>query len=219
MAEVIIFGTGDYAMQAHYYLSTDSPHTVAGFSVSSEYRRQDQFLSLPLVSFEEVEKAFPPATYQFFLPMSGRRMNRDRESFYREAKTKGYRLISYISSKAIICDNEIGENCFILEGANIQPFAKIGDNNVIWCGTHIGHHSAMGDHVFVSAGVVISGRCTIGSNSYLSANAVIDDHVRLAQGTLAGIGSVIGKDTEPWGIYTGHPARRRKISSKDYDFL
>ena len=219
MADVVIFGIGDYAAQAHYYLTTDSPHRVVAFSVTSEWRRESRFLDLPLVPFEEVENDFPPDAVSFFLPMSGRRMNRDRERFFKEAKRKGYSLISYVSSRAILCGNKIGENCFIFEGANLQPFAEIGDNSVIWCQTHVGHHSIVGEHVFVSAGVTISGRCRIGPYCYISANALIDANVTLAEGTLAALASVITRDTRPWSIYTGQPARLRKVSSADFNFL
>ena len=219
MADVVIFGVGDYALQAHYYLTTDSSHRVVGFSVTSDWCNQSRFLDLPLVAFEDVEATFPPEAVSFFLPMSGRRMNRDRERFYTEAKGKGYQLISYVSSRAILCDNEIGENCFILEGANLQPFVKVGNNSIIWCQTHIGHHGLIGDHVFISASVSVSGRCCIGPHCYISAGAVIDANVTLAEGTLAGLGSVIVRDTEAWNIYTGQPARRRKISSADFKFL
>ncbi len=151
--------------------------------------------------------------------MSGRKMNRDRERFYHEAKSKGYELISYVSSRAILCDNAIGDNCFILEGANLQPFAEVGNNSIIWCNTHIGHHSQIGDHVFISASVSVSGRCRIEPHCYLSAGAVIDAGVTLAEGTLAALSSVIGRDTEAWSIYTGQPARRRNVSSADFEFL
>lgn len=219
MADVVIFGTGDHAEQAHYYLTTDSPHHVAGFSVSAAWMKNDSFLGLPLVGFEEVESRFPPDRFSFFLPMSGRRMNCDRQRFYGEAKAKGYELISYVSSRAILCNNRIGDNCFILEGANIQPFATVGNNTVIWCSSHIGHHTTVGGNIFISSGVTVCGRCVIGDNSYISANAVIDANVTLAEGTLAGNASVIGRDTEPWCIYTGQPASKRKISSRTYEFL
>src|SRR5262245_16859000 len=219
MADVVIFGMSDYAQQAHYYLSTDSSHRVVAFSVSASRCSEGTFLGLPLIPFEEVETVFPPDSFSFFLPMSGRRMNRDRERFYLEAKAKGYRLISHVSSRAILCDNKIGENCFILEGANIQPFAEVGDDTIIWCQTHIGHHTLIGAHVFISASVMVSGRCRIERYCYLSGGAVIDANVTLAEGTLAGLSSLIARNTQPWGIYTGQPAQRRKVSSADFEFL
>ena len=219
MADLIIFGTGDYAAQAHYYLTTDSPHRVAGFCVSRDWLRSDAYLDLPVVAFETVQDRFPPDRYRMFLPMSGRRMNRLRQEFYHAAKDKGYRLVSYISSRALLCDNPVGENCMILENANLQPFDSVGDDTIIWNATHIGHHSRIGSHVFISANVTVSGRCVVGDNCYLSAGAVIDADVELARGTLAGLASVVLRDTRPWGIYTGHPARKRKPSSRDFEFL
>jgi hypothetical protein len=44
--------------------------------------------------------------------MTGAKMNTLRKKIYEEGKTKGYEYISYISSKATVCNNKIGENCF-----------------------------------------------------------------------------------------------------------
>ncbi|MFN0125538.1 MAG: sugar O-acyltransferase, partial [Verrucomicrobiales bacterium] len=120
---------------------------------------------------------------------------------------------------ATVGHDQIGENCFILEETSIQPFGRIGDNVVIWCRVHIGHHTAIGDHATLISGAVVCGRCEVGAWSYLSANCVINDTVRLAEGTLAGIASVLKADTEPWGIYTGDPARRRRVRSDRFEFL
>lgn len=219
MKELVLFGNGDYAEQAHYYLAKDSPWRVVAFCVTSDRLKSDSFLGLPNRPFETIEADYPASRFAFFAPMSGRRMNRDRRAIFEQAKAKGYRLISYVSSRTILCDNAIGENCFILEGANIQPFVTIGDNTVVWCSSHIGHHSRVGSHVFVSSGVMISGRCQIGEHSYLSGNCVVDANIELAEGTLCGISSVISRNTESWGIYTGQPARKRKVSSAKFEFL
>ena len=219
MARVIIFWQRDYAQQAHYYLTNDSPHEVVAFCVTADQRTCDQVFGLPLVAFEDVAQTYPPADFHFFVPMSGRAMNRTRAHFYRAAKAMGYRMVSYISSRAVVCHQDVGENCFILEHVNVQPFGRIGDNVVIWCNVHVGHHSVIGDHATVISGAVVCGRCTVGPWSYLSANCVVNDRVALAEGTLLGIASVAKLNTEPWGIYTGDPARRRRVRSDRFEFL
>jgi sugar O-acyltransferase (sialic acid O-acetyltransferase NeuD family) len=219
MTKVIIFGVRDYAEQAHYYLTKDSPYEVAGFSVTSEYLQATSFCGLPLVGFEDVEKRFPPEDYSFFVPASGRRMNRQREEYYLAAKAKGYSLISYVSSKSVVSHESIGENCFILERCSIQPFGSVGNNCVIWCGVHVGHHTHVGDHVSIITGSTISGRCNIGSYSYISANTVIDANVTLGESTLVSIGTVIKRDTEPDSVYAGNPAQKRRMRSDQVRFL
>lgn len=220
MADVVIFGTRDFASLAHFYLRHDSPHRVVGFTVHREYLPEtSQFESIPVVPFEELEATFPPDKASAFAPISHRRMNRVREGIYQELKSRGYSLISYVSSRATqFPGTPIGENCFILEDNTIQPFAAIGNNVVLWSGNHIGHHSVIRDHVFVTSHVVISGHCTVDPHCFLGVNATIKDQVSLAEGTLVGMGAVVSRNTEPWTIYKADATRAAKVSSADIDF-
>lgn len=218
MAKVIVFGVLDTAELAHYYLTHDSDHEVVAFTVNRQYIEHDNFHGLPVVAFEKVETIFPPSEYKFFAPMTGRNMNRNREAIYNHAKAKGYQFISYISSRATLFGNEIGENCFILEDNTIQPFTTIGNNVVLWSGNHIGHHGQIKDHVFFTSHVVLSGHCVVESYSFFGVNATIRDYTTIAQGTLVGMASAIMKETEEWGVYVGNPAKKvpGKLSYEAY---
>jgi len=207
--KVIIFGTQDYAELAHYYLKNDSPYEVVAFCLNESYLPEERmFKDLPIVPFEEVEQKYPTGEFSFFAPMSPKKMNQVREGVYNSIKIKGYSLISYISSKATIFDNEIGDNCFILEDNTLQPFTKIGNNVVLWSGNHIGHHGVIKDHVTFTSHVVMSGHCVIGENSFLGVNATLRDGLNIAKGTLVGMAAAITKDTDEWGIYIGNPAKK-----------
>jgi sugar O-acyltransferase (sialic acid O-acetyltransferase NeuD family) len=220
MAQVIIFGTKDFAQLAQFYLQHDSPHNVVAFSVHEQYLPPEKELwGIPVVAFEQVEKLYPPSTHAFFAPLAPARMNRLRESVYREIKSKGYELISYVSSKATrFPGTPIGENCFILEDNTIQPFTSIGNNVVLWSGNHIGHHSVIKDHVTFTAQVVLSGHCVVEPYSFFGVNATIRDGIHIAEGTLVAMAAAIVKDTEPWGVYKGNPATKGQTSSQDINF-
>lgn len=219
MAKIVLFGVNDFAQLAHYYLTHDSEHEVVAFSVTHDYIPSDKrFCELPVIDFEEVEKIFPPGEYKFFAPMSPRKMNRLREMIYNKIKAKGYELISYVSSKATICHNKIGDNCFILEDNTLQPFTEIGNNVVMWSGNHIGHHGKVEDHVMFTSHVVMSGHCHIGSYSFLGVNSTIRDGLTIAEGTLVAMDASIVKNTEPWGVYKGSPAKKGDVLSSDLDF-
>jgi sugar O-acyltransferase (sialic acid O-acetyltransferase NeuD family) len=208
MAKVIIFGVLDTAELAHYYLQNDSEHEVVAFTVHEKYLKETQFKGLPVVPFEKVQEIYPPDQFQLFAPMTAKNMNRLRESVYLEGKHKGYSYISYISSKATTFNNQIGENCFILEDNTIQPFTKLGNNIVLWSGNHIGHHGEIKDHVFFTSHVVMSGHCVIEPYCFFGVNATIRDYSHLAQGTLLAMGSsLVLQKTEEWGIYVGNPAK------------
>jgi sugar O-acyltransferase (sialic acid O-acetyltransferase NeuD family) len=220
MARVIIFGVADFASLAHFYLKHDTQHDVVAFSVSAEYMPATQtFEGLPVVAFEEVEHKYPAPDYAFFAPMSHRKMNRLRESVYKQIKAKGYELISYVSSRATVWpETQIGDNCFILEDNTLQPYTPIGNNVVLWSGNHIGHHGIIHDHVLFTSHVVLSGHCTVEPFCFFGVNATIRDGLKIAEGSLIAMAANIIADTEPWGVYKGSPAKKSQVLSFDVDF-
>jgi sugar O-acyltransferase (sialic acid O-acetyltransferase NeuD family) len=219
MARVIVFGLKDFASLAHFYLRNDSDHEVAAFTVTRDHMPEDPvFEGKPVVPFEDLYRHYPPGEYRVFAPLSPRLMNRAREGIFHRVKEEGYRFISYVSSRATVFpDTPIGENCFILEDNTIQPFTNIGDNVILWSGNHIGHHSSIGNHVMFTSQVVLSGRCIVGNHCYLGVNATIRDGLRLGEGTLVAMGACVGRDTEPWSVYQGNPARKREVASTDVE--
>jgi len=220
MAKVVIFGVQDFASLAHFYLKHDSEHEVVAFSVSEDYMPADaMFEGLPVVPFEQVESRYPAGDFHFFAPMSHRRMNGLRAEVYAGIKAKGYELISYVSSKATrFPGSPIGDNCFILEDNTIQPYVEIGNNVVMWSGNHIGHHSVIKDHVLFTSHVVLSGHCVVEPFSFFGVNATIRDNAHIAEGTLVAMAAAVTRDTEPWGVYKGSPAKKGEVLSKDLDF-
>jgi len=202
LAKIIVFGTSQWAELAHFYLTNDSPHEVAGFTVDGEYLQKGDYKDLPVVAFEEVERHFPPTEFKMFIPISFKRMNHVRADRCDAARQKGYELISYVSSRATTFPGfECGDNCFILEDNTIQPFVKIGSNVVLWSGNHIGHHTIIKDHVMVTSHVVISGACVIEPYCFIGVNATIRDETVIARETLIGMGVTILKDTKEFEVY------------------
>lgn len=219
MNKVVIFGLKDFAELAHYYLTNDSDYDVVAFTVHQEFLPEEKtFKGLPIVAFENVEELFPVSTFLFFVPMDPKKMNTLREAVYLQVKNKGYQFINYISSKATVLTDSIGENCFILEDNTIQPFVKIGNCVVMWSGNHIGHHSVIKDYVNFTSHVVLSGHCKIERYAFFGVNATIRDSVTIAEGTFVGMSATIIKDTEAWGVYIGNPAKRLENKhSKDVE--
>ena len=202
MAKVLVFGVGQWAELAHFYLTHDSPHDVVGFTLDAEYIESPEFKGLPVVPYDEVEQHFSPADFKLFIPISFKQMNHLRAEKYYEAKKRGYELISYVSSKATTFPGfECGDNCFILEDNTIQPFVKIGNNVVMWSGNHIGHHSTIGSHVMITSHVVISGCCVIEPFCFFGVNATVRDETVVARETLVGMGVTILKDTKEFEVF------------------
>jgi sugar O-acyltransferase (sialic acid O-acetyltransferase NeuD family) len=204
--KAIIFGTSGQAEVMDYLITHDSEYEVVAFTSTGDFIKQPSIYGRPLVAFETIERNYPPSEYEMHIAIGYNTQNTVREKFYHAAKTKGYKLLTYISSRCTNYAAEIGDNCFIFEDNTIQPFVKIGNNCILWSGNHIGHHSVVEDNVFISSHVVVSGHCRIGKNSFLGVNSTLRDGIKIGEFTTLGAGCLIVKDTEPGKTYIGTKA-------------
>ena len=201
MKKIVIFGLGDNAELAKHYFENDEKykidHKVVAFTVEKKFMDRKEFNGLPVVEFENIEKFYPKEEYYLFVAVGYTAMNEVREKIYLSGKEMGYRYVNYISSKANIFTENIGENNFILEDNTIQPFVKIGNN------------------CFITSHVVISGRCRIADNCFIGVNSTVRDHVTIEYKSLIGAGAWISKNTEEYGVYLAEQAT--KINKKSIE--
>lgn len=201
MTKVVIFGSSDLAEVVHFYLTSDSDREIVAFTVDEDYITADTFLGLPMVPYEQLEAYYPPDRYQLFIAISYIKVNQLRKSKYLDAKSRGYKFISYVSSNAYYHGTPIGENTFITERNLIQPFVSIGNNCILLGPNYIGHHSIIEDHCFLTANVSIGGSSTIGEASFIGLNATIRNWVSIGKENIIGAGSIILSSTEDRAVY------------------
>jgi len=212
--KLVIFGSSDIGQIAHHYFSTDSDYEVVAFALDTDYVKEPEFCGLPVVEFEDVPKKYPPDSFDFFIALGYSKLNAVRKEKFLAAKEMGYKLVSYISSRAtVLNEGRIGENCFIFEDNTIQPFVTIGNNVTLWSGNHIGHHSKIRDHTFVASHVVVSGAVDIGEQCFIGVNATIRDHLKIGDKCVIGAGALLLADAEAGGVYLGPATERSKVPS------
>ncbi len=214
MQQIVIFGAGEIAELADFYFSHDSSYQVAGFTVDEAYLKGSEFRGRPIVPFERVAETFPPEQFDFFVSIGYTRVNALRSAKVEAARTMGYRLGSYLSSRATVFPGfELRENCFILEDNTIQPFARIGANVTLWSGNHIGHHSIIEDNVFLASHVVVSGGVTIGHGSFAGVNVTIRDRVTIGKQCVLGAGALVLEDLPDFSVVAPRGTERSSVPS------
>lgn len=212
--KLIIFGDSAFAEIAYEYFQKDSTYEVVAFTVNKEYLIKDSLFDLPVIAFENIQELYPPSQYELFIALVYNKLNRVRISKYNEAKTMGYKLASYISSRAFVWDNvHIGDNTFIFEDNTIQPFVKVGSNIVIWSGNHIGHHSEIKDHNFISSHVVISGFVEIQESCFLGVNSTFQNNISIGKDSLIGAGALITKNLPSGSFVFGDRSKPAAFST------
>jgi len=217
MSKVIIFGTGKIADEAYFYLTNDSPHEIVAFTVDSAYLNAQENHGLPVIPFEQIQEKYPPVDHKMFVAVGYQDLNHFRARKYAEAKAKKYELVSYISSRAANLGNvEVGDNCFVLEFATIQPCAKIGNDVFIWSGNHIGHHATIGDHCYIAGNAVISGNTVVGPYCFVGVTATIGHEVTIGAESFIGAGCLITKNAETKSVYISPDTPKFRLDSSAF---
>jgi sugar O-acyltransferase (sialic acid O-acetyltransferase NeuD family) len=212
--EIVIFGIGENAEVADFFFTHDSEFDVAGFTVDEKYMTDARFRDRPVVAFERVSETFPPERFGFFVAVGYARLNALRAEKVLAARAKGYRLVSYLSSRATAFPGfELKDNCFILEDNTIQPFARIGANVTLWSGNHIGHHSMIEDDVFIASHAVVSGGVRIGQGSFVGVNVTIRDHVTVGRQCVLGASALILEDQPDFSVVAPRGTERSPVPS------
>jgi sugar O-acyltransferase (sialic acid O-acetyltransferase NeuD family) len=200
MKDIVIFGNTMIAKLAHYYFSRDKEYKVVAFTVDSKYINSSHFLDLPLLPFENIETVYPPEKYLMFVAIGPNGMNSLRERKFHDAKAKGYRLASHVSSKSV-CESQVGENCFVADCAVINPFVEMGNNNFFWEQCYISCDAVIENNCYFSPHSTIGTFCHVGSNCIIGTSASIKTRIKLSYKSLIGSSSFISKDTEALGVY------------------
>lgn len=213
MADVILFGIGQFAEVARAYLDWEGSHRVVAHTVHREYLAEPVKDGLPVVPWEDLETSHPPAQASLFCPLSYRGVNTARQTVFQDGLARGYDFISFIHPRAHYYGTPVGRNCMILEANVIQPHVTIGDNCILWSGNHIGHHSQIQDHCFLASHVVISGSVDVGERCFLGVNATVRDNVRLGSACVIGAGALVTGDLEEASVVPGPKSQVARVKS------
>lgn len=148
----------------------------------------------------------------------------DQGVFFAFPKAVELREFSYIDKNVIIMSRSakvgrrvhIAPRVFVSGGGDfeIEDYACIATNSNIITSTEVLKDGARCSGPMVSADQrkVYRGKVLIKKDAFIGANVTILPGVTVAEGTVAGAGVTIAKETDPWGIYVGSKAE--KVSSR-----
>jgi sugar O-acyltransferase (sialic acid O-acetyltransferase NeuD family) len=214
---LVIFGVGKIAEVVHYYAKEECGFNVVAFCVDAAYKKEDTFLGVRVVGFEDVEKSFPPADYHMFVAVGYHDLNRLRATKCAEARAKGYELISVVSPRANVPSNvRMGWNCFIMPPAIVHPCVTLGNDVFVWSGAMVGHHSQIGDHCWLTSACNISGNVVMGENTFVAVNATVGHSVKVGAKCFLGANSLVTKDLADGAVVINESSKPIRLNSEQF---
>jgi acetyltransferase-like isoleucine patch superfamily enzyme len=149
----------------------------------------------------------------------------DQGVFFAHPATVELAEFSFIDKNVIIMSRSarvgrrvhIAPRVFVSGGGDfeIDDYACIATNSSIITSTEVLKDGARCSGPMVSAGQrnVMRGKVRIEKDAFIGAGVTLLPGVTVAQGSVAGAGVTISRDTQPWGIYVG--AKTQQVAQRE----
>lgn len=222
MQKIVIFGLGMIAEVAFAHILRDRAYEVCAFACDANWldeagRTKLGSLGLPVVPFDTVQESFPPGDYAMFVAIGYHDLNALRATKCAEAVRMGYRLVSYVSSRADLGEwCGVGSNCLLLDGVGLQPGSRVGDNVFVWNNSLIGHHSVVGDHCWIAAGSTIGGKARLGERCFVGLGATIGGDLDVAAECFVGAGALVTRSAAARSVFVQRDTELFRLDSRAF---
>lgn len=212
----VIFGIGKIADVVYYHFREESSEEVVAFTTDQQYLEGvSTFHGLPTVPFEEITEHYPPNSYDLFVAVGYQDMNGLRSQKVKEAKEKGYELVSYVHPDAPK-DLTYGYNCFIMRQACIHPCVELGNNVFVWSGAMIGHHAIIGSDTWITSSANIGGNVTLGEACFVAMNATIGHSLQIGSRVFLGANTLVTKELEDEKVVITESHKPIRLNSQQF---
>ena len=208
MRPVIIIGTTSFSAMFRKIIETEK-YKVLGFSTRRAFCMGGGKLEgLDVFPFEDLASHFDMKEVQCLNTIGYSQMNGIRAKMFLDILNAGYDNMTFISSRANVYSNEIGQGSIIMPGAFVGPDVKLGTSCVVYSNVSLTHHISVGNYCFIGSGTVVGGGTRIENNCFLGLNSTIKNRIHLAPYTLVGSGSNVIRSVDSEAcVCVGNPAK------------
>lgn len=216
MRNLVILGDTPFAERLYHYISYEGVDKVVAFTQESGFITHNELQSLPVLPLEELPLRINEE-FEIILGIGYIKMNSLKKRLYDLCVERGYKVGSYISTKAIVYTDDIGEGCFLSPGCIIGPGCKLGKGNYLEASVVLSHDNILGDFNFMSTNAVFGGFSKVGNFCFIGLHSTIKDNIEIADSTLIGSSANVLKSIAyTGGVLVGNPAKQlgNRVSNK-----
>lgn len=184
MRNLVIFGDTPFAERLFKYIQLEGQDKVVAFTQEKSFVSKVELQGCPVIPFEEL--ATLNTDFEIVLGIGYSKMNQLKRKVYNLCVNSGYKVATYVSSKAVVYAEDIQDGCFIAPGAVVGPGCKLGYGNHLESAAVLTHDNELGDFNFLSTNAVLGGFARVKNNCFFGLNSTIRDSVAVASDTLVG---------------------------------
>lgn len=204
MKSIVVFGDTPFAERLSKYIFFEGVDKLIGFTQEDNYCSKESLLGLPVIPLSELKGR---EDIDILIAIGYTKMNNLREKIYTMLKQEGFSICTWISSKAIVYSDSIGEGTIILPNVMIGPGCEIGKCNFFESSVSLSHDNKIGDFNFFSTNCVLGGGAEIKNHCFMGLNSTVKSDICINDYTLLGSGSNMLNNSERGGGIFWQPSK------------
>ena len=204
MKNIVVFGDTAFGERLAKYVIFEGADKLVGFTQEDGYCSKECLLGLPVIPLSDLKGK---KDIEILIAIGYTKMNNLREKIYSMLKEEGFSICTWISSKAIVYSDAIGEGTIILPNVMIGPGCKIGKCNFFESSVSLSHDNKIGDFNFFSTNCVLGGFAEIKNHCFMGLNCTVKSDICISDYTLLGCGSNMLKNSEMGGGIFWKPSK------------
>ena len=207
--DIVIYGCTMFSSEMKSIIESEiGGGKVIAFTLDREYIQDVTYDGLPIYPFEELEKFIDKSSTEILLTLGYSGMNSVREQKYKICIKNGFKVCTFVSTRALVYSDKIAEGCIIMPGSYIGPYCNLGKCNIIKYGVSLSHHIELGNFNWIAGGTIFGGGVKVGNNCFIGLSNTIKNEVTIADRTFVGAKSYISRNTDCDCAYMGIPAKK-----------
>lgn len=219
MRKLVIFGTTDFSRELCYYVEHDGGDEVVAYVLDQKYVKETIYDGKKVIAYEELESFFAKDEIEIIVSLGYSSMNDNRKIVFERCMRDGWKIGSFIHSKAINLSKSMGIGNIIMDRAEVRLGSEMGDGNVVLALTIISHDCKVGDFNYFAGSNHINGRNKIGSNNFFGTNCILTDGGKIGNYNLIGAGTCVSKKIDDGMLIAQAPTRELKTDKRSMDIF
>ena len=166
-------------------------------------------LGIPHLGTDDDLSAFVTSDVETFVAIGD---NRVRLRLVRQLLESGQSVASAISTHAAISPSaRIGTGTVVMPGAVVNARTTLGNAVILNTSASVDHDGQIHDGVHIAPGSHLAGNVTVGEGTFLGVGTVVIPGRTIGSWVIVGAGGVVADDLTEAAVYTGVPARLRRV--------
>ncbi len=195
MKEIIVYGLNSLSKELIKFIQFEKKNVIKYIVLDRKYITYNHYEDIKIIAYEDLKKIYEN-NQEILITFGYSNMNKLKKSKYEQCKNDGYKIHTYISEKAMVYTDNIGEGNIIMPNVVVSNGVILNKCNIIYPSVVIGHDCNIGSFNFIASSVTILGKAIIGDRCFLGGNSTILDAKKVADATLVGAGAILSQDTE-----------------------